>query len=141
MAKVLFYSIYHTCIPVFATEMETMADHLKKGDEVLVLRCHGGELKYCDLNPEHREDVCKKCDISFYQNIELINLPKSSVLRIPKIDISYDKIPRKFKDVEELQNFSLEGIKFGLCAASTIISEYKDHKFDTVKHREKFIVC
>ncbi len=137
MAKILFYSIYNTCEPVFAIEMEVMAKHIENGDDVYVLRCHDGELNYCDLNPEHRSDICMKCDRSFYQNIKLINLDPKKILRIPKIDISYKKIPKFFSNIEELQSFFLEGINFGLCTASTIISEYKDHKIDTKKHQEK----
>jgi len=134
--KALFYSIYNTCIPVLGTELEIMSNHLEKGDEVYVLRCHG-ELEYCDINPDHNENICYKCNKFFYENIRKINLPKKNVLKIPKFEVNYNELPDVFKNLQELKEFNLNGIKYGLAIASTLISEYKDHELSTILHRRK----
>ncbi|OGI17031.1 MAG: hypothetical protein A2287_00055 [Candidatus Melainabacteria bacterium RIFOXYA12_FULL_32_12] len=134
--KALFYSIYNTCIPVLGTELEIMSNHLEKRDEVYVLRCHG-ELEYCDVNPDHNENICYRCNKSFYENIKKINLPKKNVLKIPRCEINYNELPAVFKNLQELKEFNLNGIKYGLAIASTLISEYKDHELNTILHRRK----
>ncbi len=47
-------------------------------------------------------------------------------------------MPQSFANVKELKNFTIDGgFKIGLSAASSLISEFRDAEFDTIKNHKK----
>lgn len=134
--KSLFYCIYSTCVPVVGIELEVISDRMAQGDNIYVLRCHG-ELEYCDLNPNHDESICERCNKMFYQNIRFVNLPWKNVLNIPTVSVDYSVLPSEFTSIDDLKNFSINGLTIGYGVASTFISEIWDHNPDTIRYKEK----
>ncbi len=136
--RVLFLSINNIWQPHFETELELMLDHLEKGDDVYVLTCNKS-LFSCVSNPEKAKLGCLKCRSRFWNGLKRIGLSKGNVINL-KRKVSrnvIDSLPFEFKNIEELKKFELFGIDFGLAVASTLISELRDHRFDTLAYKDK----
>lgn len=133
--KVLFHSINNMWAPHFEIELELMLKHKHQGDEVFVLTCQG-ILPRCSSNAQHSQTACMKCRSRFRQGMTIANIPASNIFSIwaPQ---PFPAIPNVFQTLDELQSFTLDGVEFGSMVASTIISDVRDHKFDTVLHAKK----
>ncbi len=137
MKTVLFYSV-NTLLNTtnFAAELELMANHLEAGDRVLVVRCKG-QLASCHTNVEHWMSRCYQCTTKFQAGTQKIGLPAASIVSFPEnLKISYDFLPQSFDTLDELKKFQVEGVDIGAGVASSLISEFKDHKFSPKAHRE-----
>ena len=138
--KVLFYSINNMWVPHFETELELMADHLAQGDDVFVLTC-AGTLKACTSNPENNKTGCLKCVSRRTIGLQKVGVKTENnfTLKNTFTRQSGDTgvIPEFISSVAELKQYSWDGVLLGTCVASTLISELRDHQFDTLVHREK----
>src|SRR5271157_688912 len=129
--KALFFPQY-VCTPHFETELELMADHLDKGDEVYVVYCKG-EMPTCLNNIEHDVELCFKC--KFYQSrgLKVLGIPKKNIINLPKKQPSYKPITKRFQHSKELKEFKIDGVDIGAAAASTLFFTHdKEYKLDTI---------
>ena len=131
--KILFLSINNNWSPHFETELELMAEHKKKGDDIYVLRCSGA-LSACVSNREHRKSVCLRCISRFDQGMQKLAIDQSSIFTLKK-NYNFPQLPKSFRSLTELKQFCLWNVNFGLAVASTLISELRDHNFDTQKYK------
>ncbi len=139
MAKKILFQCIRSLVPtLFAVQLELIKKHLDDGDEVYIVTCKG-DFKYCDMNVDIDKKRCKSCKINFWHNIDLVNFPKDRVFFYPEITKDdYKKLPQSFANVKELKNFTIDGgFKIGLSAASSLISEFRDAEFDTIKNHKK----
>jgi hypothetical protein len=135
--KVLFFPVY-VSTPHFETELELMLKHINAGDKVSVLKCDE-DLFSCEINPEHKKSICYKCKSRFNKGTSIIK--GVEVLKYPKLRINYDILKQDFTSIEELKNYSIEGIGIGMGVASTLIDRYnKDHKLDTIKFSKEIYI-
>lgn len=133
--KILFYSINNMWVPHFETELELMLDHKERGDEIFVLTC-SKILPRCTSNYEHVKTACLKCRSRFDVGMKLVAIPASNIFYLARSPL-ISRLPRQFVSLEELQNFTIDSIEFGRMVASTIISELRDHKFNTITYADK----
>ena len=132
--KVLFSPVYITT-PHFETELELMLNHVSSGDVVYVLQCNK-QLFSCELNPNHTKSNCHICKSKFRKGTSMIANIK--ILQYPNLKINYGILKDKFRDIEELKNYSIEGINIGLGVASTLISQFNgEHELNTIKYSEE----
>lgn len=129
--KVFFFFI-GVPTPIFETELELIRNHDKSEDKVHVLQCHGN-LENCHWNKAHSKSKCAECRSRFKKgwstlnqggNVELKQFP--SLKELPLLDL-----PKDFDSVEELKLYRYDGEKIGYGVASSLISRYRDHRFDT----------
>lgn len=123
--------------PLLEIGLDIACNHLESGDEVYILRCNG-ELETCPDNWEHRRNLCILCKSKHNNGFKVLGLSKKHVRELPQIDLSYDDIPKIFDTIEELKNYSHDGVDIGLATASSLISNCRDHK-PRVREHSKWI--
>jgi len=134
LTKVLFYSINNTWVPHFETELELMSDHLAKGDEVFVLGCRGS-LSTCTSNPDKLKTGCLKCTRRCDAGLKKISIKPENIFTLKK-SVSVT-LPEQFNSIDDLKKFTFDGAALGICVTSSLVSEVRDHKFDTVFYNHK----
>jgi hypothetical protein len=136
--KVLVLSFNNTWIPHFETELEIISNHLDKNDDVYILTCKK-KLKTCISNHAHLLSVCLKCWNRFCAGMKEVGVDHSKIFYLNK-KLSKklcNLLPKFFNSLDDLKAFKLFDIDFGLAVASTLISELRDHKFDTLLVKNK----
>ncbi|SIO49079.1 capsular polysaccharide export protein, LipB/KpsS family [Chitinophaga niabensis] len=132
--KVLFYNGMNIT-PHIETEMEIAVDLIKNKHEVYFTHCKG-DLLTCCTNPSHVEWICRNCADKKKRAFQLIDIPKKNIIPYPKIVLDETIIPKSFASIDELKQFSYEGSDIGLGVASSLISEQRDHKLNTLLFNE-----
>jgi hypothetical protein len=117
----------------YATNLEIAARHLDQGDEVHLLVCHG-DLGSCPSNSLHDRRICILCkskqasglanDLMARVRRHVLDLSGYMMLSLPEFD-----------SVEDLKEYSIDGINHGMEAASSLISIYRDPKPDMDERR------
>lgn len=133
--KILFLSLNHShlfALP-FATELELISHHLDQKDEVFIL-VDDGVLKSTSANPHGLFATRVRGKARFFHGMQIVNFPRENIFRL-KRKLSYKKLPQNFDSLEELENYSLFGVDFGLGVASSLISLTRDHKVDVRQYR------
>ncbi len=134
--KVLFFPLY-LATPHFETELELMLLHRLKHDEVYVVRCNQ-KREMCFHNPNCRRSSCIICQSVFDEGMKQIQLPSKSIIKLPKISVPLDKIPKLFSNIPELINYTFEGVEVGRATAGSIIFRYEgEHKLNTIQHSQE----
>lgn len=120
--------------PIFETEFELMKQHEKAGDAVLVLQCKG-RLETCLWNPEHKFLKCAECRSKFKN--ALVSLKLGTMVAVKELcpprqlQVSF---PERFESIAELSRYEFDGVCIGVGVASTLVSNLRDHQFDTLKN-------
>jgi hypothetical protein len=131
--KVLFFYI-GTPTPILETELELIRKHDKDGDKVTVFQC-SGNLPNCHWNIKHNNSQCATCVSKFENGWRILNHGKDVLLKEftlpPQNDLeSFDY----FANVNDIESYQHDGENIGYGVVSTLISRYRDHRFDTRKH-------
>jgi hypothetical protein len=134
--KVLFFEPFALNIQHYGTCLELMIDHLKAGDEVIFLGCNA-ELTTCDINIQHKPEVCQKCTerkkgglekISKYGRVQTYGL--NQFISTTEKDALVGNY--QFNDIETVKQFGFEDFTdIGFGVASSIISAERDPYPDT----------
>lgn len=133
--KVFFFFI-GVPTPIFETELELIRNHEKSGDTVFVLQC-SGNLEDCHWNKGHSRSKCAECRSRFKKGWNVLNVGESvSLTHFPVDTLSSSKLP-SFDSVEELKQYQYDSEKIGYGVASSLISRYRDHRFDTHLYRHE----
>jgi Capsule polysaccharide biosynthesis protein len=133
--KVLFFPLY-LASPHLETDLELIANHMEKGDEIKVIKCRG-ELFTCFDNNDHYKSECVLCNSKVKEGLKLINFPMENIINLPKKKPNFDNLRQDFANVRELMDYKYEDIELGLAAASTLIKTHnKDHNFDTINYKD-----
>ena len=130
--KVFFFYI-GTPTPIFETELELVRRHERAGDRVRVLQCSGG-LAACHWNPLHDNLRCAACRSRFGRGWEVLR-PGGHVARRQFAPAARrDTPPAPFASVDDLKRWQHDGENLGYGVASSLISFFRDHRFDTRAH-------
>jgi capsular polysaccharide biosynthesis protein len=131
--KIIFFYI-GTPSPVFETELELIHMHEKTGDQVRVIQC-SGNLPNCHWNLKHVDSQCAMCNSKFKNGWNALKLGKNVELKQfetkPKIDTN---IKVEFDTVEDVKKYKHDNENIGYGVTATLISLFRDHRFDTKKH-------
>jgi hypothetical protein len=131
--KILFFHI-GTPSPILETELELIHKHEKAGDTVRVIQCSGG-LPNCHWNLTHVNSLCAMCNSKFRNGWDALNFGANVELKQFHTKYKINKyIPEEFDTVDDIKKFQYDNENIGFGVASTLISLFRDHRFDTKKH-------
>ncbi|OGT54533.1 MAG: hypothetical protein A3E01_08930 [Gammaproteobacteria bacterium RIFCSPHIGHO2_12_FULL_63_22] len=127
--------------PHFETDLELVKNHVDAGGSAIVLSCNG-QLLTCEPNPEHRRLACLTCQSRFRSGMRWLKDP--AILHETFYELTEDEAlqveqlrQRKWRDLEEVRNFRLNGADVGLAAVSSLVSWCREPSPDvTVFARE-----
>jgi hypothetical protein len=136
--KVFFFFI-GVPTPIFEIELELIRNHEKAGDSVYVLQC-SGNLEDCHWNKAHSKSRCAECRSRFKKGWNVLS-PSGNVelKQFPLKELSLSDLPMGFDSVEELKLYRYDDEKIGYGVASSLISRYRDHRFDTHVYRQEVL--
>jgi hypothetical protein len=133
--------IHHagTPTPIFETELEIIKTHQKLGDVVRVLQCDGA-LSNCHWNHTHAHSKCLSCRSRFANGLSLLVPDGGIELKTitPLVNCDYG-FPERFESIDEIKKYKYDGADIGYGAASSLISKFQDHRFDTKKYHNDII--
>jgi hypothetical protein len=136
--KVFFYHL-GTPTPVFETELELIRIHEKRGDLIRVLQCTG-EIPNCHWNWEHSNLACARCRSRFRNGWSVLNPGKNVELKkFPANKGAPPHLPHEFTSVDSLKQYQYDNENIGMGVASSLISIFRDHRFDTQKYRKEVL--
>lgn len=130
--KVFFFYV-GTPTPIFETELELVRRHERLGDRVRVLQCAGG-LAACHWNPMHDNLRCAACRSRFRRGWEVLGPGSNVELRQFAPPGREAAAPAPFDSVDDLKRWQHDGENLGYGVASSLISFFRDHRFDTRAH-------
>ncbi|MCM2310378.1 MAG: hypothetical protein NDI84_03150 [Steroidobacteraceae bacterium] len=129
----VFIFFIGTPTPVFETELEMIRRHERLGDSVRVLQC-SGSLAACHWNPVHDNLHCAACRSRFRRGWEVLGPGSNVELRQFPPPSGEEPAPVAFDSVEDLKRWQHDGENIGYGVASSLISYFRDHRFDTRAH-------
>jgi hypothetical protein len=136
--KVLIFHI-GTPTPVFETELELIRKHDRVGDLVRVLQC-SGNLSNCFWNRHHIDGLCAACRSRFRNGWKVLGPSANVDLRqMPRQDVSTSDLPTTFDSVVDILQFRHDDAKVGYGAASSLVTVFRDHRFDARKHHDDIV--
>jgi hypothetical protein len=136
--KVLLFHI-GTPTPVFETELELVRKHDRNGDRVRILQCTGN-LSNCFWNRHHIDGLCVACRSRFRSGCRALGPTTHVELRqIPPQRVTSSDFPASFDSVADLLRFRHDDAKLGYGAASSLVTIFRDHRFDTRQHRDDIV--
>ena len=122
--------------PIFETELELIRTHEKSGDTVRVFQCTGS-LTNCHWNHQHISSVCAKCRSKFKNGWKILNPDCNVQLKELSADrTGFFDIPPVFSSVNEIKSYMYDDENIGRGVASSLVSIFRDHRFDTHKFRD-----
>jgi hypothetical protein len=118
----------------YATDLELAARHLAAGDEVHLILCHGS-LQSCPANIHHDRTICALCISKLRVGLSsrLMARAMKHVLHLENY-VDEKKLPELYT-IEGLKNYSIDGVRHGMEAASSVISALRDPQPDMEAQR------
>jgi hypothetical protein len=136
--KVFFYYT-GSPTPIFETEMELIRKHEQSGDTIRVLQCTGN-LSNCHWNNKHNNSQCAVCRSKFKNGWGVLNPGKNVELKqFPPYEHMIADFPPAFNSVEDIIKYQYDNENIGYGAASTLITNFRDHRFDTKRYHKEII--
>lgn len=139
--KVLFYEPYAIAKPHFEEALELMQVHLDKGDDVTLHYC-SGNLSICEGNQKHNLHTCIDCIGRRLSGTGLLTFPKKlfKAQNFEHLNDEQIKYIRdwsiKFKSINEVKTFEVDGVDIGMSVASSLISYLRDAEPDLIKYEQ-----
>lgn len=128
-----------TPTPIYETELELIRKHEKSGDTVRVLQC-AGNLANCYWNQEHRNSYCAMCRSKFKNGWAILNPgDKVELKQFPPNTLMPFDIPLVFNSVDDLKRYRYDNENIGLGVAASLISAFRDHRFNTYLYHNEVI--
>jgi hypothetical protein len=128
-----------TPTPILETELELVRRHEKSGDTVRVLQC-SGNLENCHWNQMHMSFICARCCSKFRNGWKILNAgEKVEVKQFPLYKVATSDVARDFNSVDDIKRYRYDNENIGIGVASSLISIFRDHRFDTYMYRNEVI--
>ena len=124
----------------FERELEIATSHLEQGHDVHIVQCTGDQ-KVClwESNPDWRK--CMLCRRRSDQGFNLLDIPDENIHVLQLTPYENEVVVPHFENIEELKQYSIDGVDHGLAAASTIISELREPCPDPFANRDLVERC
>lgn len=123
--KVLIYMPFADWVTHLATDLEIAKNHLDNGDEVHIIQC-SGDLPFCEPNQNHFAVRCHLCKSRRDKGLNLIKLPETYRHDLDLNEFVQDVDIPEFTTLDELKNYTIEGIDIGMAVASSLISMIRE---------------
>jgi hypothetical protein len=132
--KQIYIQIFDVLSATFGIHVELAISHKNAGDDVHLIVCRG-DLPACAPNSRHDKLACMLCRSEMDRALAL---PELQGVTVHEMQLTNDpkefSIPA-FKSIDEVKQFSLNGVNHGLEAASSVITVLKDPRPDLGKER------
>ncbi|MDY6866132.1 MAG: hypothetical protein SVY15_09220 [Halobacteriota archaeon] len=135
--KVLIYMPFAAWIPHLVTDLEIIANHLDKGDEVHIIQC-SGDIPSCEPNPNYFKLGCVVCKSRRDRGLRIIGLGEEFRHELALHKFTRDRDFPEFSSIKELIEYRVDGIDYGMMVASTLISMVREPDPD-LRLYKKFI--
>ena len=106
-------------------------DSFKEGVDLKIVKCDN-VLANCFFNPMHNQIACATCQSRSQVLYNQIGLKKDNFIKLKLKNFNFS-VP-KFNNLDELMEYSFEGVNVGRGVASSILSYYKDYHIDSEKY-------
>lgn len=128
----LFLNFNTTKHPFFETALELMKINKKAGNKVYVVGCDKNLRGYCCSNCRkqifnNKVRYCTLCKKLFWQGCELLKLPKEQIFKLK--NVKKLNLP-EFNSINDVKNFTINGLNIGFGVASTAMTYTRDHMFN-----------
>lgn len=124
--RTLFLSLQGLSPVSQATESEIMQKCINNGEEVWLLRC-GAALRTCRLNPTHNILGCALCTHRCTSEALRMGVPAQRILQLDETLFPETLEVELPENLNELMEFTHDGVNVGRGAASTTISFLRDY--------------
>lgn len=94
------------------------------GHQVVYLRCTGA-LRNCPANPEHTQDICRRCIHQSDHTTRRLLPPGSKVVEIPPTRDDGARTP-DFRTLSQVASFTVDGAVLGHFLVSALLDETRD---------------
>jgi len=112
-------------IPHLVTDLEIIAKHLNKGDEVHIIQC-SGDIPSCEPNPNFFKVGCILCKSRRDRGLNITGLPEKFRHKLDLHKFLKDRDFPEFSSIKELNEYKVDGIDYGMMVASTLISMVRE---------------
>ena len=137
--NILFFSPTNIYSNIAEIELELMQRHVDLGDTIHQIICEG-EINFCEINKTHNKFQCLYCKHKHIKSNSLIS--KNVTVHklkdyIPKQNQIFMSQNYDFENIDSLKSYWFdEYLDIGYCAASYLISEYRDPFYDVSTQQE-----
>lgn len=137
--KLLFIEPYAKLIPHFGTSLELIKSFisLQKEDITIKFLFCDAELLCCDINLENKKLYCLQCTSIRKNGLNILNerIETGNITNLRKTDSEkLQQIKQNFATLDELKAYHIDNFDIGYGAASSIISEIRNHKPNMIAH-------
>ena len=131
--KILILLTLNRSFAALRTELELIQKHIKHKDEVFIYTCTN-KLNWCLYNLDNKKSLCIECKTNFNCAKKQLQIPSQNIIFFEKNNVWKNIKPKLFKNVEDLKQFNPLNSKIGESIASILVSQFRDHNFNTKLH-------
>lgn len=133
--NILIYSNTGLSSKQIGLSYEVLKDLKKTDDKLHVVLCNN-KLKNCFFNRSHNYLGCVSCQSRALKVLSLANYKENELYHFESsFDFTNFKIPF-FNNLEELTNYTFDGIEIGRGVSSSIVSYYRDYDINSNNYKE-----
>jgi hypothetical protein len=120
---------------LFGINIELAIRHRLAGDAVHLIVCRG-DLPACPANSRHDKLACALCRSKLDRALSLPEMQGVTVHEMRLGGADTGKVDHLFRSIEDVKQFSLDGVNHGLEAASSVITVLRDPRPDLGEERD-----
>lgn len=135
----IFFFYTGSPTPILETDFELIRKHEKAGHNIRILQCTGN-LPNCHWNLKHDDSLCSICVSKFKNGWDVLKPSKN--VELIKFNVSDGvalNLPSAFKSVNDIKAYKFDNENIGYGVASTLISTFRDHRFNTNRYHPEII--
>lgn len=135
----IFFFYTGSPAPILETDFELIRKHEKAGHNIKMLQCTGN-LPNCHWNLKHDDSLCSVCVSRFKNGWDVLRPGKN--VELIKFNVSDGVVvnfPSEFKSVDDVKTYKFDNENIGYGVASTLISGFRDHRFNTNRYYAEII--
>lgn len=137
--NILFFHTYQENSAIFEIQAEIILKHLDAGDFVTIVfdnkKIVASHMKYSYTRFKKYQN-----QLFFKKMLDLFSSNENRFEVVPYIlsGITKEDLP-PFENIEDLKRFKYNGINIGMPIASSVISNLRDHEFNTINNRRNIL--
>ena len=133
--NVLFFHTYQENSAIFEIQAEIILKHLEAGDFVTIV-FDNKEIVASHMKYSYTKFKKYQNELYFKKMLDLFSSNENRFEVVPYIfsGVTKEDFPF-FENVEDLKRYEYKGINIGMPIASSVISNLRDHEFNTINHR------
>jgi hypothetical protein len=135
----IFFFYTGSPTPILETDFELIRKHDKAGHNIKILQCTGN-LPNCHWNLKHDDSTCSICTSKFKNGWDVLKPSKNvELIKFNVSDGVVVNLPSAFKSIDEVKAYKFDNENIGYGVASTLVSIFRDHRFNTNRYYPEII--